>query len=147
MEFNSKIATTKEQSERLLALGLKPETADMYLEKCRLPEAGDYYLHTLPNNVDAKHWFSVRMNHDIIPAWSLSRLLELLPVEVPDPKPGFEPHHPELIINPFGYIVSIRRATADCLIGTHIEGSPIECCVSMIGWLIKNKHFNKEYLK
>ena len=38
MEFNSKIATTKEQSQRLLALGLKAETADMYLEKCRLPE-------------------------------------------------------------------------------------------------------------
>lgn len=28
MEFNSQICTTKEQSERLLALGLKKETAD-----------------------------------------------------------------------------------------------------------------------
>lgn len=147
MEFNSKIATTREQSERLLALGLKLETADMYLEKCRLPEAGDYYLHTLPDGIDVKHWFSARMNRDIIPAWSLSRLLELLPVEVPDPKLGFEPHHPELIINTIGYIVSIRRATADCLIGTHIEDSPIESCVSIIGWLIRNKYFNKEYIK
>lgn len=25
--------------------------------------------------------------------------------------------------------------------------SLIECCVSMIDWLIKNNHFNKEYLK
>lgn len=31
MEFNSQICTTKEQSERLLALGLKKETADMYI--------------------------------------------------------------------------------------------------------------------
>ena len=30
MKFNSQICTTKEQSERLLALGLKKETADMY---------------------------------------------------------------------------------------------------------------------
>lgn len=29
MKFNSQICTTKEQSERLLALGLKKETADM----------------------------------------------------------------------------------------------------------------------
>ena len=29
MEFNSQICTTKEQSERLLSLGLKKETADM----------------------------------------------------------------------------------------------------------------------
>lgn len=82
-----------------------------------------------------------------IPAWSLSRLLEMLPNEVPDPKPGFEAHHPELIKHAFGYNLSIRRYTAYCLVGTHIEDTPIECCVSMIEWLIKNHHFNKEYLK
>ena len=32
MNFKSQIATTREQSERLLALGIKPETADMYLK-------------------------------------------------------------------------------------------------------------------
>ena len=31
MKFNSQICTTKEQSERLIALGLKKETADMCL--------------------------------------------------------------------------------------------------------------------
>ena len=30
MKFNSQICTTREQSERLIALGLKKETADMY---------------------------------------------------------------------------------------------------------------------
>ena len=29
--FNSQICTTREQSERLLALGLKKETADMFI--------------------------------------------------------------------------------------------------------------------
>ena len=29
MEFNTQICTTREQSERLLAMGLKPDTADM----------------------------------------------------------------------------------------------------------------------
>lgn len=147
MEFKSQIATTREQSIKLLALGLKPETADMYISKCRLPEGGDYYLYPLISNIDAQHWFSSRINRDIIPAWSLSRLLELLPVVVPDPKLGFEPHHPELIIHEKGYNISIRRYTADCLVGTHIEDSPIDCCISIIEWIIKNKLFNKEYLK
>lgn len=30
LKFNSAICTSREQSERLLALGLKKETADMY---------------------------------------------------------------------------------------------------------------------
>lgn len=33
MKFNSQICTTREQSERLLALGLKKETADMHWYK------------------------------------------------------------------------------------------------------------------
>ena len=36
--FNSQICTTREQSERLLALGLKPETADM-----KYPCTSEYY--------------------------------------------------------------------------------------------------------
>lgn len=147
MTFNSQIATTREQSQRLLALGVKPGTADMYLEKSQLPEAGDYYLHSLTRDIDPEHWFAARMNRDIIPAWSLARLIEMFPVEVPDPKSGFGPHHPELIKHELGYNLSIRRSTADCLVGTHIENDPIECCVSMIQWLIKHKCFDKEYLK
>lgn len=147
MTFNSQIATTREQSQRLLALGVKPGTADMYLEKSQLPEAGNYYLHSLTRDIDPEHWFAARMNRDIIPAWSLARLIEMFPVEVPDPKSGFGPHHPELIKHELGYNLSIRRSTANCLVGTHIENDPIECCVSMIQWLIKHKCFDKEYLK
>lgn len=68
MEFKSQICTTREQSERLLALGLKPETADMHhyrwsegfwrVEAC--PLRGDY-----PSLRD-------------FPAWSLHRLISML---------------------------------------------------------------------
>ena len=66
--FNSAICTTREQSEKLIALGLKKETADM----CHMPfrtkvngEALDYTEHcSLPHGKD-------------IPAWSLGRLWEL----------------------------------------------------------------------
>lgn len=48
-EFNSQVCTSIEQSQRLLELGLKPETADMYI-------------------------FG---NGEYIAAWSLHRLLEM----------------------------------------------------------------------
>lgn len=142
----SDICTTKEQSLRLLSLGLNPGTADMYLEKSPLPEAGEYYIHVLTKDIDADDWFSARMNRDIIPAWSLSRLLEMIPVDIKDETPNFPPYHTELIKFSIGYMISVRRYT-ECLVGTHIEESPIECCVSMIGWLIKNGYFNEEYTK
>lgn len=66
---------------------------------------------------------------------------------VPGSKPGFEPYHPKLIKDDSGYILSIQRTSYDCLVGTHIEDSPIECCISIIQWLIEQNLINKEYLK
>lgn len=65
-EFKSQICTTKEQSERLLALGLKKETAD-----CALLPLTDKVTSVLvkPSTKDIKN---------TIPAWSLHRLLEML---------------------------------------------------------------------
>jgi hypothetical protein len=61
MKFNSQICTTKEQSERLLALGLKKETADMYWS--------DHYGYTVP--------FPIGLKCIGTPAWSLHRLIEI----------------------------------------------------------------------
>ena len=47
MKFNSQICTTEEQSERLLALGLKAETADcviMYYDGWHIGEAEHFVL-------------------------------------------------------------------------------------------------------
>ena len=71
MKFNSQICTSREQSERLLALGLKKETADMYWV----------------NHLDL--WMPVMLlyedrpldNNDI-PAWSLHRLIEMMPKNI-----------------------------------------------------------------
>lgn len=64
MEFKSQICTTKEQSERLLALGLNTETADMGL------------IGNIPI-VLATTWANSDPLFDI-PAWSLDRLIEML---------------------------------------------------------------------
>ena len=57
LKFNSQICTTKEQSQRLLDLGLKAETADMYI-------------------FDDEVYIG-KPNVDDIPAWSLHRLIEI----------------------------------------------------------------------
>ena len=63
MNFTSQICTTKEQSEKLLALGLKRETADMGL-------AGD-----IP--IPIEDWKTQDTTLINSPAWSLHRLMEI----------------------------------------------------------------------
>ena len=68
LNFNSQVCTNREQSKKLLKLGLKPETADMsYLEIdgswiCIISSEDDRYI----------------PYEDYIPAWSLHRLLCML---------------------------------------------------------------------
>lgn len=64
MKFNSQICTSREQSERLLALGLKKETADMMLTK---GIETDFIILAFPPQVE-----------EDIPAWSLARLIEMV---------------------------------------------------------------------
>ena len=137
MKFNLLPTTIVEQSNRLLEYGVKPETADCYIEE-------DGHTIIARDDYDLEIALDYR---NLTPSWSLSRLLDMMPFEVPDPKSGYKPHHPELIKRREDYVLSIRRSTADCLVGTYIEDNPIECAVSMIGWLIRKNHFNKEYLK
>lgn len=69
IKFNSQVCTTQEQSERLLKLGLNPETADMhhYKQYAIWSEKFGCWLASCEN---IRTWF--------IPAWSLHRLLCML---------------------------------------------------------------------
>ena len=76
LKFNSSVCTSIKQSQRLLDLGLKPETADMVLLKelaydevahCTY-DADTYMIRPIDYLVGEKH-----RGH--IPAWSLHRLL------------------------------------------------------------------------
>ena len=71
MKFNSQICTTREQSERLIALGLKKETADM-VHFFSQSLAQDWTIVPLAENETAMH-----IQDNEIPAWSLHRLLSL----------------------------------------------------------------------
>ena len=111
MKFNSQICTTKEQSERLLALGLKKETADcIWCEVRTLSKDNPIQWHLLPEYID-KH------DEKHIPAWSLHRLIEMMPP---------------------GYREQIRVGTTD---------KPYEYMYQVIGRLVSVGELNKEYLK
>lgn len=123
LKFNSQICTTKEQSERLLELGLKPETADMEI----LVIGDEEITQFVGFNITAD---GVRINNveiegetiSYIPAWSLHRLME------------------------------IRFAGDNLGLGVYNIhnrnfGNCYEILISVIEYLIKIGEFNKEYLE
>ena len=82
VKFNSQICTTLEQSERLLDLGLKPETADMsyYIlgddEPVLTMRIAKVYREILKGGKVVEKKYA-----RIIPAWSLHRLMEIGNIE------------------------------------------------------------------
>ena len=122
-KFNSQICTTREQSERLLALGLKKETAD-----CRWTGVvKDSRGKDIPKN--EQMWFlqlSESENYqtcgfsrtEFLPAWSLHRLIVLnLDTDLPSAYEGIEGQK-----NIYDEVIDYTE------------------------WLIKEGYFNKEYL-
>jgi hypothetical protein len=103
-----------EQSNRLLKLGVKPETADMLHYKSASMKIWGVLAtpYTEELKGSEKYYF---------PAWSLHRLIAMLP----DRKMAW---------------LTAYCDSKDC---SNIYNEVI----SLIEWMIKNGHFNKEYLK
>lgn len=123
--FNSQICTTREQSERLLALGLKKQTADMWY-----PHFAKTYPIPLVDEV---------LTTDGIPAWSLHRLIEMMPFDV-IPEGGFDNCFTLIKNYPKGYSVEYDGFSyyhKENIYDTIIDG---------IEHLIKEGYFNKKYL-
>ena len=74
MKFNSQICTTREQSDRLLKLGVKAETADM------TRSSGNKIVYEFPYVASIRFLITNKgaKFSDIEPAWSLDRLIEML---------------------------------------------------------------------
>lgn len=124
--FKSQIATTTEQSERLIALGLKKETADMVHRSIGIT----------PFNV----WDKQEIEDNFYPAWSLHRLIEMMPFDV-IPEGGFDNCFTLIKNYPKGYSVEYDGFSyyhKENIYDTIIEG---------IEHLIKEGYFNKEYLE
>lgn len=72
MEFNTQVCTTREQSERLLSMGLNPETADMIHF---FDDRDDYPVYHRWVCLPWKWNEEDLVDSENIPAWSLHRLM------------------------------------------------------------------------
>lgn len=128
MDFKSQICTTREQSERLLSLGLKHETADMFY---------NLYFASAPSEIN-NYGADLYKDKKIIPSWSLARLLEMMPQYI-DKK---------------GQIILMIEPPLICYYDTAFNGQYhfttridiFDNCVDMIAWLVENGYFNQDYL-
>lgn len=133
MEFKSQIATTRKQSEELLLLGINPETADCHIE---MAPSGIVYTYITQN------YHGIVRN--VIPAWSLTRLLELIPKSLEQtnrPNADLDIYSDRMYwfvtYEELGYDVKHQEMKKDLF----------DAVISTIDWLIREKYFNKEYLK
>ena len=84
MEFKTQVCTTQSQSERLLKMGLKKETADMCWTNASTEgpnyRTNDFRILTDPYTEVDRNWLGMfwRGYFKIVPAWSLHRLIAIL---------------------------------------------------------------------
>ena len=122
--FKSQICTSKSQSETLLKLGLKQETADMCYTYCNYSDR--YELECRPPRLGD------------IPAWSLHRLIEMMPRKIEcEVENG-------LSIDLFH--TDYDGVTYYEVIGYYTDKNLYNAVISCITDLIKEGYFNKEYL-
>lgn len=75
----NKIATTISQSDELLSLGVEPKTADMhYVSQMR--DVPTSYELGLTDYTSAQKWIGTNNVVEVKPAWSLSALLNMIPL-------------------------------------------------------------------
>lgn len=123
-EFNTSVCTSIEQSEYLLELGLKKETADcghFYVQE----EHGEYYFWetTILDSNWPDYW---KVTETEIPAWSLDRLIALLAK-----------------YSSMGYIQVFQEISDEYY--KHRK-SLFGIIISIIEKRIENNYFNKDYL-
>ena len=123
--MKTNICTTQDQSARLLKCGVPAESADMSIDT----DTDKLYLGAYSERVDKVHE---------VPAWSLSRLLSLLPFKIPCG--NFEFWLDVAPIN-FGTQWSIGYYCTEkpkVIKGLTRMDSLIECAVQEIEWLTAN---------
>lgn len=133
--MTTQIATTIEQSQRLIACGVDKDTADFYW--CDfIPDEPFLAMGEIPRNNDTGEV----MSDGDVPAWSLSALLALLPKEITDDNGdsyylSIAQEFP--LTNEYGVSYKPCWFEGDALIRTR-DNCPIEACVKAVEWLTQN---------
>ena len=138
--FNSQVCTDVNQSRRLLELGLKKETADMIWTHA--------YYSTWAATARENPLYFHEADEDTIPAWSLSRLLCMLPSVIPlgEEFPSFG-DYAFLCLHKVAVSYEYEDYDGDERIVVGFNGNGFfSAVVDAIVWLIKGGDFPKEYL-
>ena len=115
--FNSQICTSRSQSERLLALGLKKETADFPV------------------------WGTEKL---LYMGWSLHRLIEIMPTTIKS-RYGYVNLAVNAELVQYQYYDEDYMHNECCQ--HFNDGTLYDNIIDCIDWLIKEGYFNKEYLE
>lgn len=140
MDFTSQICTTKEQSKKLISLGLKAETADMCYQA--------HYFKVDGISLDCIYSLEPHPplnNDDYIPAWSLHRLIVMMPkILIKDLSRWYLsiiPYYNDMVSYDYCGVME------PCYLFKGNHNNVYTNIINCIEWLIKEGHFNKEYLK
>lgn len=132
LKFNSAICTSREQSSRLLALGLKKETADITYFNDKICLAAYNEMECPYDNL-------------VHPAWSIHRLIEMLPKEI------FHQSKQWHLFLSLCYEDAISYEECDssqpCYLHFCSSDNIYDNIIETIEWLIKEGYFDKEYLE
>ena len=129
--MNTKICTDIEQSKKLIELGIDIDTADMHYSTWTILNEGEYILS--PNQGETIEELQEDYGNQIIPAWSLSVLLELIPNgEKNDENYVVTESHSDF------YICTYRNCWDGCIHSEYSEENLLDAIFGMICWLKEN---------
>lgn len=140
--MTTNIATTREQSARLLQCGVDPETADMsWVRGAANVSDGDLCLHPYLR-MQRINRQSMRGRSEIAPAWSLGTLLSLLSKEICDENGDsfyFSLAKEFPLSEEYGAAYIPCWDNGDAIVRERVN-DPIEACVKAIEWLTANNY-------
>lgn len=126
--MNTQICTNKEQSSRLLEAGVRPETADMYLDEFERLAAFEY------RRIKSKAY-----QDTVLPTWSLSKLIDMIPDQI-----ECEGYNYYLFILPRDKEFTIKYSAGSNLAQSYCRESFFDAITEMIEWLIKEGYLDKK---
>ena len=133
----NQICTNKKQSSRLLEAGVRPDTADMYLDEFELPVAFEYGR--VEKHVDQDMAF---------PAWSLSKLIDMMPPAIDSLGTLYlcaglnaKKYNADNKVKAHQYSIEYGIGRA-----SHRYDDPIDALIETIEWIIKEGYLDKKYL-
>lgn len=124
----NQICTNKEQSSRLLEAGVRPETADMYLDEFERLVAFEY------RRIKSKAY-----QDTVLPTWSLSKLIDMIPDQI-----ECEGYNYYLFILPRDKEFTIKYSAGSNLAKSYCRESLFDAITEMIEWLIKEGYLDKK---